>query len=176
MGRGRRRFPGVRRNGVSDSWRPPGCNLQQGQRRADNPPSIEHLNLCRQNALEYQKTVITGEELRGCAAEPESNGPLEMLLSLTPRTGVFWTGGDWGYTNDPTEIVVFEEVELPACRIIKLLLWVRMEHVAYPQITETIALLDRYHTAAGIGADDSGNRPAVAQELPTMDKYKELVL
>jgi hypothetical protein len=51
-----------------------------------------HLNLCRQNVVEYRKTVVTGDELRGCATEEESHDRLEMLLNLMPRTGVFWTG------------------------------------------------------------------------------------
>ena len=35
-----------------------------------------------------------------------------------------------GYTNDPTESVVFQEIELPERRVFKLILRVRMEHVA----------------------------------------------
>jgi hypothetical protein len=138
--------------------------------------NIEHLNLCRQDVVEYQKVVVTGEELRGCATEAESHDRLEMLLNLMPRTGVFWIGGDLGYTNDPTEIVVFQEIELPERRIVKLILRVRMEHVAYPHIAQTIALLDRYYTAAGIGVDNGGNGMAVVQELLTLDKYKDLAL
>jgi hypothetical protein len=138
--------------------------------------NIEHLNLCRQDVVEYQKVVVTGEELRGCATEEESHDRLEMLLNLMPRTGVFWIGGDLGYTNDPTEIVVFQEIELPERRIVKLILRVRMEHVAYPHIAQTIALLDRYYTAAGIGVDNGGNGMAVVQELLTLDKYKDLAL
>ena len=101
-----------------------------------------HLNLCRQDVTEYQKCVITGEELRGGETEEASHGRLEMLLNLMPQTGGFWIGGDLGYTNDPTEIVVFQETELPERRIAKLILRVHMEHVAYPHIAQTIALLD----------------------------------
>jgi len=74
-------------------------------------------------------------------------------------------GGDLGYTNDPTEIAVFQEIELPERRIVKLVLRVRMEHVAYPDIAQTIALLDRYCTPAGIGVDNGGDGMAVVQEL-----------
>jgi hypothetical protein len=134
------------------------------------------LNLCRQEVLEYQKVVITGDELRGCDTEEESHDRLEMLLNLVPQTGVFWIGGDLGYTNDPTEIVVFQELELGDRRVLKLILRVHMEHVAYPHIAQSIALLDRYYTATGIGVDNGGNGLAVVQELLTLDKYKDLQL
>ena len=138
--------------------------------------NVEYLNLCRQDVVEYQKCVITGEELRGCETEEASHDRLEMLLNLMPQTGVFWIGGDLGYTNDPTEIVVFQEIELPERRVLKLILRVRMEHVAYPHIAQTLGLLDRYYTATGIGVDNGGNGLAVVQELLTLDKYRDLQL
>ena len=138
--------------------------------------NVEYLNLCRQDVIEYQKCVITGDELRGCETEAASHDRLEMLLNLMPQTGVFWIGGDLGYTNDPTEIVVFQEVELPERRVLKLILRVRMKHVAYPHIAQTLGLLDRYYTATGIGVDNGGNGLAVVQELLTLDKYKDLQL
>jgi hypothetical protein len=81
-----------------------------------------------------------------------------------------------GYTNDPTELVVFQELELGERRIIKLILRVHMKHAAYPHIDQAIALLDRYYTATGIGVDNGGNGLAVVQELHTLDKYKDLLL
>nr|WP_231715813.1 LAGLIDADG family homing endonuclease [Desulfosarcina widdelii] len=138
--------------------------------------NIEYLNFCRQELLEYQKVVVTGEELSGCDTEEESHDRLEAQLNLVPQTGVFWIGGDLGYTNDPTELVVFQELELGERRIIKLVLRVHMKHVAYPHIAQTIALLDRYYTATGIGVDNGGNGLAVVQELHTLDKYKDLLL
>jgi hypothetical protein len=138
--------------------------------------NIEYLNLCRQELLEYQKVIITGDELSSCTSEEETHDRLETLLNLVPQSGVFWIGGDLGYTNDPTELVVFQEVELAERRILKLVLRVHMEHVAYPHIAQTIALLDRYYTATGIGVDNGGNGLAVVQELLTLDKYKDLAL
>jgi len=90
-----------------------------------------------------------------------------------PQTDVFWIGGDLGYTNDPTEIVVFQELETGDRRVLKLILRVPMEHVAYPHIAQAIALLDRYYTATCIGVDNGGNGLAVVQELLTLDKYKD---
>ena len=138
--------------------------------------NIEHFNLCRQEILEYQKIVVTGEELKNCETEEESHDRLEMLLNLMPQTGVFWIGGDLGYTNDPTEIVVFREIEVAERPVLKLVLRLHLEHVAYPHIAQTFALLERYFTPVRIGVDNGGNGLAVVQELLTLDKYKALSL
>ena len=138
--------------------------------------NVEHLNLCRQDVIEYQKCVVTGEELRGCETEEASRDRLEMLLNLMPQTGVFRIGGDLGCTNDPTEIVAFQEIQLPERRVLKLNLRVRMEPVAYPHTAQAIGLLDRYCAATGIGVDNGGNGLAVVQELLTLDKYRDLQL
>ena len=138
--------------------------------------SLEHLTLCRRDVVEYQKITITGEELRGCQSEVETHDRLEMLLNLMPQTGVFWIGGDLGYTNDPTELVVFQEAESGERRVLRLVLRLHLEHVAYPNIAQTLALLDRYFSPAGIGVDNGGNGLAVVQELLSLDKYKDLAL
>jgi len=114
--------------------------------------------------------------MRDCDTEEAAHDRLEMLLNLTPRSGQFWVGGDLGYTNDPTEIVVFQEMEIGERTLLKMILRVHLEHVSYPHIAHTIALLDRYYTAAGIGVDNGGNGMAVVQELLTLDKYKDLAL
>ncbi|MHB9036178.1 MAG: hypothetical protein ACYC64_05895 [Armatimonadota bacterium] len=88
----------------------------------------------------------------------------------------FATYRDLGYTNDPTEIVVFREEEIEGRQVMVLVLRVHMEHVSYPHISQVIALLDRYFSAAGIGLDNGGNGLAVVQELLTLDKYKALGL
>ena len=93
-----------------------------------------------------------------------------------PQAGVFWIGGDLGYTNDPTELVVFHESEVGERRVLTLVLRVHMEHVAYPLIAQTIALLERFFTPSGIGVDNGGNGLAVVQELLALDKYKPLQL
>ena len=138
--------------------------------------NVEQFNLCRQELLEYQKVTISDAELRDCETEEAAYDRLELLLNLTPRTGLFWIGGDLGYTNDPTELVIFQEAEVGDRSILKLVLRIHMEHVSYPHIAQTIALLERYFTPAGIGVDNGGNGLAVVQELLTLDKYKELEL
>ena len=114
--------------------------------------------------------------MRDCDTEEAAHDRLEMLLNLTPRSGQFWVGGDLGYTNDPTEIVVFQETEIGERTLLKMILRVHLEHVSYPHIAQIIALLERYYTPAGIGVDNGGNGLAVVQELLTLDKYKGLEL
>ena len=138
--------------------------------------NVEQFNLCRQEVIEYQKIVITDSELRDCETEEAAHDRMEMLLNLTPRSGLFWIGGDLGYTNDPTEIVVFQEMEIGERSLLKMILRLHLEHVAYPHIAQIIALLERYYTPAGIGVDNGGNGLSVVQELFTLDKYKELEL
>ncbi len=113
--------------------------------------NVEQFNLCRQDVLEYQKTVITDAELRDCEDEESAHDRLELLLNLTPQTGVYWIGGDLGYTNAPTELVVFQESDVGERKVMKLILRLHMEHVAYPHIAQTLALLERYYTPVGIG-------------------------
>ena len=138
--------------------------------------NLEYFNLCRQEVMEYRKIVITGEELRDCESEAEVHDRLEMLLNLMPQTGVFWLGGDLGYTNDPTELVVFREQEVGDRSVAKLVLRVHMERVPYPMIAQTIALLEAFYTPTGLGVDNGGNGTAVVQELLTLDKYRLLAL
>jgi hypothetical protein len=138
--------------------------------------SLENLNICRQEILEYRKLTISGEDLSSCETEEESYDRLEMLLNLVPQTGVFWIGGDLGYTNDPTELVVFRESEVGERSVMSLILRIHMKHVSYPHVAQTIALLERYFTPVGIGVDNGGNGLSVVQELLTLDKYRLLQL
>jgi len=72
--------------------------------------------------------------------------------------------------------VVFRESEVGERKVLTLVLRVHMEHVAYPLIAQTIALLERFFTPSGIGVDNGGNGLAVVQELLALDKYKPLQL
>ena len=138
--------------------------------------NIESLNLCRQEVADYRKVTIQGSDLSTCETEEDSLDRLEILLNLMPQTGVFWIGGDLGYTNDPTEVVVFREDEFGDRRVMTLVLRIHMEHVSYPHISQVISLLECYFTPVGIGIDNGGNGLAVVQELLTLDKYKQLQL
>jgi len=138
--------------------------------------NLEHLTICRQEVPEYVSVDITGDELKDCDTEEELAERLDMLLDLAPAEGLFWIGGDLGYTADPTEIVVFRETSENEKAVLRLVRRIHMEHVAYPHIAQTIALLDSYLNPTGIGVDAGGNGLSVVQELTALNKYKELNL
>jgi hypothetical protein len=138
--------------------------------------NIEHLTACRQSVSEYETVEITGSELKDCESEEAVADRLDMLLNLAPSEGLFWIGADTGYTADPTEIVIFKEAVENEKPVLRLVRRVHMEHVAYPHIAQTLALLDRYYNPAGIGVDAGGNGLSVVQELTALDKYRDLNL
>jgi hypothetical protein len=119
----------------------------------------------------YRKHVITGEHLEGCDSEEAIRQRIELVLDLGNGNGKYWLGGDLGYTSDPTELLLFEEE--PETGVLTLHLRVHAEHVAYPVITEIIALIDRLYSPLGIGVDRGGNGMSVVQELLGLDKYKD---
>jgi len=133
----------------------------------------EQFDAACQEILEYRTVRITGDDLAGCQDNGQTFDLLEAMLDLVPQAGVFWIGADLGYTNDPTEIVVFQEAsgEKP---VASLVLRIHCEHVAYPVLSMLISLLERYYTPAGIGIDNGGNGGAVVQELLTLDAYRPL--
>jgi hypothetical protein len=116
---------------------------------------------------EYQLTTLTGEDFADCQSEADRRDRIEMLLNLPPSSGTYWLGGDLGYTNDPTELVLFEDEG----DVLRLVLRIHAEHVAYPIITEIIAAVDRAYHPEGIGVDKGGNGLSVVQELTGLDKF-----
>ena len=138
--------------------------------------NMEYLTLCRQEVPEYQMVSITGEELKDCENEEAVEDRLDMLLNLVPQSGTFWVGSDTGYTNDPTEIVLFKETEEQGRIKLKLILRVHLEHVVYPHVAACLAIIDRYYNPAGLGVDNGGNGLSVVQELTCLDKYRPLGL
>ena len=123
---------------------------------------------------DYKKRILKGEDLEGCENEEEIRQRIEQVLDLGSGNGLYWLGGDLGYTSDPTELLLFEEEQ--ATGILTLRLRVHAEHVAYPVITEVIALIDRLYAPLGIGVDRGANGMTVVQELLTLDKYKDRAL
>ena len=122
----------------------------------------------------YRKIVITGEALTDCRDEASTRARLEDLLDLDGLPDVYWVGGDLGYTSDPTELLVFRE-DVPT-ETLTLVLRVHAEQVAYPVISEIIALIDRVYRPQGIGVDRGGNGLSVVQELTTLDSFRERYL
>jgi len=135
----------------------------------------EQFDAACQEILEYRTVRIAGSDLASCQENADLFDALEALLDLTPQTGVFWIGADLGYTNDPTEIVVFQESSEEHA-VASLVLRIHCARVAYPILSMLIALLERYYTPAGIGIDNGGNGGAVVQELLTLDAYRPLQL
>lgn len=136
--------------------------------------NAEHLSAAQHEIPEYRQIPVCGEDLQGCESEEEAYDRLEMLLNLAPQEGVFWLGGDTGYTSDPTELVVFREIEgLNGKSVLWCVLRVHMEHVSYPHIAQTIGMLDQYFSFSGVGLDNGGNGTAVVHELLTLDKYRQ---
>ncbi|MHB9023456.1 MAG: phage terminase large subunit family protein [Armatimonadota bacterium] len=135
----------------------------------------EQFDAACQEIIEYRTVRITGDDLSGCQDNAQVFDLLEAMLDLTPQAGVFWIGADLGYTNDPTEIVVFQDAsgEKP---VASLVLRLHCERVAYPILSMLIALLERYYTPAGLGIDNGGNGGAVVQELLMLDAYRPLNL
>jgi hypothetical protein len=135
----------------------------------------EQFDAACQEILAYRTVRIAGDDLAGCLNDQQIFDLLEAMLDLTPQAGVFWIGADLGYTNDPTEIVVFQDSsgEHP---VASLVLRIHCARVAYPILSMLMALLERYYTPAGIGIDNGGNGGAVVQELLTLDAYRPLQL
>jgi hypothetical protein len=125
-----------------------------------------------QNAVtevdDYKLVKIHGSALDDCKTESAVHERLQSLLGLDGGHGRCWLGGDLGYANDPTELLVFEEDEDEA---LWLVLRVHAERVPYPAISEMIALIDAVYAPVGLAIDRGGNGTAVEQELLQLDKY-----
>ena len=101
----------------------------------------EQFKLCQKDYDGYRMLRLLDEELSDCASEEEVRDRIDLLMCLAPEDGRFWVGADTGYTNDPTEVTVWKEDEEGA---LKLVFRLRAEHVAYPILSEIIAVTDRY--------------------------------
>ena len=117
---------------------------------------------------EYRQVKLHGEMLEDCLTEIQVRERLENLLHLEGGHGMCWLGGDLGYANDPTELLVFEEDE---DEVLWLILRVHAERVPYPAISEIIALIDTVYLPEALGIDRGGNGTAVEQDLLQLDKY-----
>ena len=119
----------------------------------------------------YRKRIITWEHLEGCDSEEAIRQRVEQVLDMGNGHGIYWLGGDLGYTNDPTELLLFEEE--PLTGVLTLRLRVHAKRIPYPVVTEIVALIDKLYSPQGIGVDRGGNGMSVVQELLGLDKYKD---
>ena len=131
--------------------------------------NMEQYYRCMGDVKEYQRIFITGEQFKDCDSEDEIKERVNTLLNLSKHSGIYYLGGDLGYTADPTELILFALTS----DTMRLVLRVHAEQVAYPIISELIAAIDRYYQPAAIGLDKGGNGLAVMQELLTLDKFTE---
>ena len=130
--------------------------------------NLEQLVRCLQDIPNYTRIYITGEEFTNCENEEEIRQRIDLLLNLSQHEGLYYLGGDLGYTSDPTELVLFQEVDDK----LKMILRIHAEHVAYPVISELIATIDKAYNPVAIGIDNGGNGVSVIQELTSLDKFK----
>lgn len=96
----------------------------------------------------------------------------ELLAPYLPRcgAGVFWAGADLGERNDPTEIVVSEEVG----GVIHDVLRVQAKGLPYHAQSELIFQIDRaFGHRPHWGVDLGSAGTAVVKDLHNLDRYAE---
>ena len=138
-------------------------------------PSYAAFNLrqfqASQRKLEklYKVVRLEGEEFESIQSVDEATDRLYGVLDgLEENRGVYWLGGDLGYTNDPSELTVWLEDErgrlFPVLRV-------HNEHLPYTYQAALIAILDDHFDFAGLGLDAGSNGLAVEHILTTDDRY-----
>lgn len=91
------------------------------------------------------------------------------LTHIDPR-GVFWAGADLGERNDPTEIIVSEEVD----GVLRDVLRVKARGLPYHAQTELIYQVDRaFGHRPGWGVDLGSAGTAVVKDLHNLDRYDD---
>ncbi|MDP2361956.1 MAG: hypothetical protein Q8O14_14600 [bacterium] len=118
----------------------------------------------------YRVVRIDGEEFSAIHSVDEAFSRLEGVLGLDGEArGTYWMGGDLGYTNDPSELTVWQEDErgrlLPVLRV-------HNERMPYTYQAAMIAILDDHYDFAGLGFDAGSNGLAVEHILTTEDRYE----
>ncbi len=137
-------------------------------RPAYNVFNAEQFMRCLIDIQDYWKIVITSEAFDSCNCEEEIQNRVSDILNLPKCKGIYYLGADLGYTADPSEIVLFEEID----GVLRLKLRVHTEHVSYPILADIIATMDMAYKPEALGIDNGGNGMAVVQELLTLDKFR----
>jgi hypothetical protein len=119
----------------------------------------------------YKVIRLDGEEFDGLQSVDEATDRLSGVLDgLEENRGVYWLGGDLGYTNDPSELTVWLDDERG--RLVPVLR-VHNEHLPYTYQAALIALLDDHFDFAGLGLDAGSNGLSVEHILTTEDRYTD---
>lgn len=105
--------------------------------------------------------------------EARRNGWAELLapwLSHIDPRGVFWAGADLGERNDPTEIIVSEEIGGELRDVLR----VKAKGLPYHAQSELIYQIDRaFGHRPGWGADLGSAGTAVVKDLHNLDRYAD---
>ncbi|MFA7331037.1 MAG: hypothetical protein WC326_08195 [Candidatus Delongbacteria bacterium] len=132
--------------------------------------NIRQFQAC-QRKLEkaYQVIRLDGEEFESMLSVDEAIDRMYGLLDqLEENRGIYWLGGDLGYTNDPSELTVWLDDERG--RLVPVLR-VHNERLPYTYQAALIAILDDHFDFAGLGLDAGSNGLAVEHILTTEDRY-----
>lgn len=87
-----------------------------------------------------------------------------------PGAGVYWIGGDLGFSKDPTELFVFQEIG----RELRLVMRLHARGVTYDAQCELIYCLDELLGFAGVWGVDFGSAgTAVVHMLQNLEQYSD---
>lgn len=123
--------------------------------RIFNP--IENVGQKKMGPNDYEFIGLSIERLKRIK---KSDVASTIVKQLPPRQDnkAYWFGGDFGYTDDPAEFVVFEEYN----SVMKMIVRLQLQHIDTMTQCDIIALLDTFYLFKGLGADATGlGRPMV---------------
>ena len=115
---------------------------------------------CIDESIEFDDVHISAEMVKDHAIEDVLPAPGTHM----PRTD-YYMGVDLGYTRDPSELVVYADMEgriVNVCRV-------HLDGVDYYTQQRVIAMLDERYGFRGIGIDAGNNGRAVAHALRAID-------
>ncbi len=143
-----------------------GINRQTGQTSLD--VLRFELILAKDGRKSTQAHTLAERSLAG--TDLNGNEALKLLRDYVdaPKNGVFWGGADLGFSNDPTELFIFEQ----RGDILRLHLRVQLKNVTYDQQAELINAIDRLFSRQVLWGVDFGSAgTAVVQMLHNLEIY-----
>nr|MBC8147040.1 hypothetical protein [Bacteroidota bacterium] len=121
------------------------------------------------NIDQYQKIELHGSYFQDCENETQVLDRIQDLVPVSCGHLKYWMGTDLGFSQDPSEILLFEESE---DEVLKLILRIHAKRVPYPVVSEIISFIDKIYSPSGIGTDRGSNGISVEQDLLNLDKFK----
>ncbi|MBZ0273807.1 hypothetical protein K8I61_17340 [bacterium] len=147
--------------------------------------NLDHFYRCQREKTGWNYLAINGEDFEDILSlsddghgveEPIRERIAELLGPLAGVPGVeHHAGVDFGYTNDPSEIVIaaVEETE-KGIPILVSKVRIHCERLPYPIQAALLGEIDRLYGFGSIGLDAGGNGLSVYQELKTLDAFADL--